>query len=804
MTWYESRLSSNFRNRKHPRHDLFGAPVPDWNPDQLEWRHFLRLLENPWMKDHVVTGSYVYPGVGYIIMAIEAEAQAWADALKESHERCQTPSKVSYDNLEAIGLAFGRLFQNLSGVRANEETGEVTATITVPDVAKSMPKGHMHSHMIHPSTMDRFNKHSSDITVWDSEIDERRLSVKGFQTTLLGTSIASAVQARKLCHSIEWKPDLDMLNSTSYLPGVSLVSSADNEAYKSVVEKLQLASMLLITDAIKELQASSLDSLEEYRLNYYEWCKLQAEALQQDSIPHLTYTEWERYNKAETLKEKLYSEVTALKAGGTLLVRMGKNIADTKFQQDNLLNHVYTEMVEVGNLPSLFKAYLEVVRHNSTDLNILEVGAGTGGLTASLLEILSPRSGDEATPAGSSVIAKYTYTDISAAFFEKAQERFKSWRNVLDFKTFNLERDAADQGIELGSYDYIVAGNVIHATADLTKSLANLKHLLKPGGRLIMHEAFRREDSIASILKEILAENPGIEDCVIVHYSKLGSMNLTDAVCISLLDLERSAFLDLQEDTYDSIRHLLTTCDGALWVTRDVDQHPSQGSATRPLVLDITSPGLLNSLNFATDPVWYRPLAARDVEVEIKAVGLNFRDVLIAMGEHVAACLGNEAAGLVSRVGSDVSEFTIGDRVVFINGLVDGGCFKTFGRQSADAVAKIPDEISFEDAASLPCVYSTAIHGLYDRARLEKDESILIHAAAGGVGQAAIQLAQLVGAEVFATVSTPEKRDLLIKEYSVREDHIFSSRNLSFAEGVMRMTKNRGDTRSIRKETTIV
>lgn len=216
------------------------------------------------------------------------------------------------------------------------------------------------------------------------------------------------------------------------------------------------------------------------------------------------------------------------------------------------------------------------------------------------------------------------------------------------------------------------------------------------------------------------------------------------------------------------------------------------GEAGRPIMLDTSSPGSLSALHFATDPVWARPLSENEVEVEIHAVGLNFRDVLIAMGEHVAACLGNEAAGYVSRIGSKVTNVQVGDRVVYMNGLVDGGCLKTFGRQVADAVVKLPDSVSFEDAASLPCVYSTALHGLYDIARLSEGESILIHAAAGGVGQAAIQLANLVGAEIFATVSTPEKRDLLINEYGVKKDHIFSSRDLSFVKGVMRMTDNRG------------
>ncbi len=70
--WPESRLSKNFRFRKYPRHDLLGAPVPDWNAAEPRWRHMIRLSENPWLRDHEITGGVVYPGVGYMIMAIEA------------------------------------------------------------------------------------------------------------------------------------------------------------------------------------------------------------------------------------------------------------------------------------------------------------------------------------------------------------------------------------------------------------------------------------------------------------------------------------------------------------------------------------------------------------------------------------------------------------------------------------------------------------------------------------------------------------------------------------------------------------
>lgn len=105
---------------------------------------------------------------------------------------------------------------------------------------------------------------------------------------------------------------------------------------------------------------------------------------------------------------------------------------------------------------------------------------------------------------------------------------------------------------------------------------------------------------------------------------------------------------------------------------------------------------------------------------------------------------------------------------------------------------KVPGDMGLEDAAALPVAYGTVIYGLCDVARLSSGESILIHAAAGAMGQAAVQIAMVLGAEIFATVSTLEKKQLLIDQYAIPADHIFSSRDMSFSKGVMRMMRGRG------------
>jgi NADPH:quinone reductase-like Zn-dependent oxidoreductase len=208
---------------------------------------------------------------------------------------------------------------------------------------------------------------------------------------------------------------------------------------------------------------------------------------------------------------------------------------------------------------------------------------------------------------------------------------------------------------------------------------------------------------------------------------------------------------------------------------------------SRALKLVVGSPGLLNTLRFVDDPVYDVPLKPNEVEYKVMVSGLNFLDVMVSLGQVLGNHIGVEGAGVVTRVGSD-TPFKPGDRVC---GLTKGA-LNSFARTIATNLVKMPDNLSFVSAATLPIVFSTAYCCLYEIANIQKGETVLIHAAAGGVGQACIQLAQLRGAEIYATVSSIEKRTLLEQEYGIPRDHIFSSRDLTFQQGIKRMTKKRG------------
>ncbi|KAK3172947.1 Type I Iterative PKS [Lepraria neglecta] len=182
------------------------------------------------------------------------------------------------------------------------------------------------------------------------------------------------------------------------------------------------------------------------------------------------------------------------------------------------------------------------------------------------------------------------------------------------------------------------------------------------------------------------------------------------------------------------------------------------------------------------------PLADDDIEIKVASTGMNFKDVVIAMGQVASPYLGVECSGTVSRIGSKVTSLKVGDRVC----ATSQGAYSTYARCPATSAAIIPEDMSFETAASIPVVYSTAYYGIIEIARMEPGEKILIHAASGGVGQAAIQLAQMIGGEIYATVGSTEKKQLLIHTYGIPENHIFFSRDTAFGPAVREATGGGG------------
>ncbi|KAL0931325.1 polyketide synthase [Colletotrichum truncatum] len=188
-----------------------------------------------------------------------------------------------------------------------------------------------------------------------------------------------------------------------------------------------------------------------------------------------------------------------------------------------------------------------------------------------------------------------------------------------------------------------------------------------------------------------------------------------------------------------------------------------------PVRLAIGRPGLLDTLHFVKDERILEPLADTDVEIRVHASSINFKDIMGAMGLVPVPMLGLEASGIVVRTGAAVTNVKAGDRVAA----------HAYGSHATTG-------------AAINLVHVTAYYALVRLAKLRQGQSVLIHAAAGGVGQAAIQLAKYLGLVIYVTVGSESKRQLMRERFEIPEAHIFYSRDLSFVKSVERITKGRG------------
>jgi NADPH:quinone reductase-like Zn-dependent oxidoreductase/acyl carrier protein len=211
----------------------------------------------------------------------------------------------------------------------------------------------------------------------------------------------------------------------------------------------------------------------------------------------------------------------------------------------------------------------------------------------------------------------------------------------------------------------------------------------------------------------------------------------------------------------------------------------SLNAADQPLRLELSQPGVLESL--AWQPAVLSSPGPGEVTIRVRATSLNFRDVLNALGMYPgdAGPLGDECAGTIVATGTGVQDYAAGDEVVALA----SGSFRTHVTTPQTFVVRRPAQLSLEAAVALPIAYLTALYGLRSLARLAPGDRVLIHAAAGGVGLAAVRIAQKAGAEIFATAGSHEKRAFLEAQ---GVPHVLDSRSLDFAAGVRARTGGRG------------
>jgi acyl transferase domain-containing protein len=324
------------------------------------------------------------------------------------------------------------------------------------------------------------------------------------------------------------------------------------------------------------------------------------------------------------------------------------------------------------------------------------------------------------------------------------------------------------------------------ATPDATAETA-VDELLAVAHRLVDPSMAVRADLVI-VTRDATAPSAvsaaGLAGAAVTAFGRVLAQEHPD-IDVRTIDVEASANDDVVADALaDELSRapaepVVAIRDGQRWVPR-LTRAARRSALTVPsgsYALSVGQRGTLDQLRFAAAP---DPLpAAGEVQVRVAVSALNFRDVLNALGmlPGPERPIGSEFVGEVTAVGEGVTGIAPGEMVM---GIAAEG-FRSAITIPAPLVARVPDALTLEAAATIPTTYLTAWYALMEIAQLRAGERVLIHAAAGGVGLAAVHLARMIGAEVFATAGTDAKRAYL-RSLGVR--HIWDSRSPTFADGI--------------------
>ncbi|KID86000.1 Beta-ketoacyl synthase [Metarhizium guizhouense ARSEF 977] len=752
---------------------------------------------------------------------------------------------------------------------------------------------------------------------------------------------------------IDLLPSLDFANSD----GIGKMIEIDpvDEEELSQRQKTNRAALTYMARALNETVGDELSRLPPHLSKFVTWAT------------GLVRGESGLLDDDQSL---LLAEVASFGAQGELVCALGEKLVSVLrgevqpleiMLKDGLLTRTYEDDRNNRRASrALARCARRIADQNSQlQLRILEIGAGTGSATLPVLEELWPQGN------GSQGCFSYMFTDISAGFFENASKKLANWSQYITYKKLDITQDPRQQGFKTQDYDLVIASNVLHATADITVTIDNVRSLLRPCGKLLLLEGIRhapatlpfavlpgwwyavdeyRSHEEGPLLSDdaweglLLAQGFSGVDCCVKdnataadhhtsvicstrksvsdeeafpslticgHFledqeqefanmvatqvaSKLGcecvvkpflELDDDDSVCIFIDSPDNSILKDVSSETFESLQRALLETKSLLWVVPEnhipealsmkgiinslrletdsrnffwFEQSPltpqgasaiaklaSQlldykagngmdqdfvwhnemlhvprfrqveaakevfgteagmsvrriqklGSGEEALEMTMDVAGSPSSIYFRRTGTLQKPLDKDEVLVRVEATGMNFRDVLLVLGSIPWTQPGFEGVGRVMRTGAGVSTIKPGDRIYYWS---YGGAFASHIRVAEWQACQVPDNISSADAATIPIAYQTASVALNSIAHLQAGESVLIHAASGAVGQACIVLAQTLGARIYATAGTEEKRNFVHETYGIPKAQIYSSRTIEFKDAIMNDTNGRG------------
>ena len=455
-----------------------------------------------------------------------------------------------YFGMRSVGICHGPIFQNLKSIRARSKQS-VTA-FAIADTASTMPYHHQHKHVLDPTTLDsifqaaytalpgagskmtvplipksikklwvahdigsdvghRFRAYSditrantqrfdTDIVVVDDDDDVTRsepvMMLDGFVFQSIGSTLP---QETDPCENekfsvVRWAPDVSFANPAFLKHQLS--SPVDPVEAETLMD-LRRLTFFYVNDALSAMTAADVRQLEWHHKKFYVWMKLIAELANQNELAP-TSSQWIHDGADE--KVRLIEKANTASVNGEMVCRLGPHINAILRREvtplelmleDKLLFKYYVEAMKWDRSSRKVGDLVKHIAHKNPRVKVLEIGGGTGGTTRYALDAL----GTDDSRVGP-LAASYDFTDVSSGFFEAAQEKFKDWKDLVRYKKLDVEQDPVKQGFENGTYDLIVACQVLHATKSMDNTMTNVRNLLKPGGKLVIMETTKDQEDM--------------------------------------------------------------------------------------------------------------------------------------------------------------------------------------------------------------------------------------------------------------------------------------------------------------------
>ncbi|KAL8721903.1 MAG: hypothetical protein Q9225_001499 [Loekoesia sp. 1 TL-2023] len=536
--WYESRMSKEWRFAQFPKHPLLGRRQLESTSFEPSFRNFINLDDAPWLRDHMIQGTIIFPAAGYLAMAGEATRQLSGveDSYKVRHvvlsqalilqEGVDTevvtnlhPYRLN-DELDSEWWEFtiashnGQIFQRLDDITAGTVDRKAASSLTHDF---NGDENHYH---LHPAAIDSALQ-SGLIAARHGKIDVNNCAamptllehaeifpcapdadMKVTATTQVQPGeisghfqcIADGKVVLDMCEA-RFKPlEEGQKQNRHHLPITARMSWSQHIDFhdEAILIKPEIPrhewapllnelGLLCVIFFQRRIQSATNLSDSPTIQRFAAWISRQFQALGKDHPTHALDNQT-IIDKAHGLGDRMSNSPVAacadslLTVGGNIdqLLSGEKPPVELLEDNDNL-----TKLYASGNAVDRSR-FIQCVAHAKSNLRILEIGASTGGSTAAIMK-------DLVLPIGNPICSKYTYTDTSSAPLADAKKRFQELPNI-EYRVLDISKDPTEQGFENSEYDLIVATNAIHATESLSKSLANVRKLLAPNGRLLLQE----------------------------------------------------------------------------------------------------------------------------------------------------------------------------------------------------------------------------------------------------------------------------------------------------------------------------